>query len=174
LRGDERIECCLLMIDKIVQTTAEALAGIRDGATVLLGGFGSIGQPNALIDGLIEQGASDLTIVANNAGTGHTGLARLLELGRVRKIICSYPRSANSVVFEEVYRAGKLELELVPQGTMAERLRAAGAGIPGDRGRHHACHRQGGARDRRPRLHSRTGFARRRGVDRSMAGRPLG
>jgi 3-oxoadipate CoA-transferase alpha subunit len=118
------------MIDKIVQTTAEALAGIRDGATVLLGGFGSIGQPNALIDGLIEQGASDLTIVANNAGTGRTGLARLLELGRVRKIICSYPRSANSVVFEEVYRAGKLELELVPQGTMAERLRAAGAGIP--------------------------------------------
>ncbi len=118
------------MIDKIVQNLAEAMAGIADGAVVLLGGFGSIGQPNALIDGLIEQGAKDLTVVSNNAGTGRFGLARLLELGRVRKIICSYPRSANSVVFEEVYRAGKIELEIVPQGTMAERMRAAGAGIP--------------------------------------------
>jgi 3-oxoadipate CoA-transferase, alpha subunit len=118
------------MINKIVQTMAEAMADIRDGAVVLLGGFGSIGQPNALIDGLIEHGAKDLTIVSNNAGVGRIGLARLLELGRVRKIICSYPRSVDPVVFEELYRAGKIELEIVPQGTLAERLRAAGAGIP--------------------------------------------
>jgi 3-oxoadipate CoA-transferase, alpha subunit len=118
------------MINKIVQTMAEAMAGIRDGAVVLLGGFGSIGQPNALIYGLIEQGAKDLTVVANNAGVGHTGLARLMEVGRVRKIICSYPRTSDPVVFEGLYRAGKIELEVVPQGTMAERMRAAGAGIP--------------------------------------------
>ena len=118
------------MINKIVQTMAEAMAGIRDGAVVLLGGFGSIGQPNALIDGLIEHGAKELTIVSNNAGVGRIGLARLLELGRARKIICSYPRTVDPVVFEELYRAGKIELEIVPQGTMAERLRAAGAGIP--------------------------------------------
>jgi 3-oxoadipate CoA-transferase, alpha subunit len=118
------------MIDKIVQTMAEAMAGIRDGAVVLLGGFGSIGQPNALIDGLIEHGAKDLTVVSNNAGVGRIGLARLLDLGRVRKIICSYPRTVDPVVFEELYRAGKIELEIVPQGTLAERLRAAGAGIP--------------------------------------------
>jgi 3-oxoadipate CoA-transferase alpha subunit len=118
------------MINKIVQTMAEAMAGIRDGASVLLGGFGSIGQPNALIDGLIEHGAKDLTIVSNNAGVGRIGLARLLELGRVRKIICSYPRSVDPTVFEELYRAGKIELEIVPQGTLAERMRAAGAGIP--------------------------------------------
>jgi 3-oxoadipate CoA-transferase, alpha subunit len=120
----------LRMINKIVQTMAEGMAGIRDGAVVLVGGFGSIGQPNALIDGLIEHGAKDLTIVSNNAGVGRIGLARLLELGRVRKIICSYPRSVDPVVFEELYRAGKIELEIVPQGTLAERLRAAGAGIP--------------------------------------------
>jgi 3-oxoadipate CoA-transferase alpha subunit len=118
------------MINKIVQTMAEAMADIRDGAVVLLGGFGSIGQPNALIDGLIEYGAKDLIIVSNNAGVGRIGLARLLELGRVRKIICSYPRSVDPVVFEELYRAGKIELEIVPQGTLAERMRAAGAGIP--------------------------------------------
>ena len=109
---------------------AEATAGIRDGAIVLIGGFGSIGQPNALIDGLIEQGARDLTVVANNAGVGHTGLARLLETGRVRKIICSYPRTSDPVVFESLYREGRIELEVMPQGTMAERMRAAGAGIP--------------------------------------------
>jgi 3-oxoadipate CoA-transferase alpha subunit len=118
------------MINKIVQSMAQAMADVHDGAVVLLGGFGSIGQPNALIDGLIENGAKDLTVVSNNAGVGRAGLARLLELGRVRKIICSYPRSAGSVVFEELYRAGKVALEVVPQGTMAERLRAAGAGIP--------------------------------------------
>jgi len=118
------------MINRIVQSMAEALAGIRDGAIVLIGGFGSIGQPNALIDGLIEQGARDLTVVANNAGVGHTGLARLLETGRVRKIICSYPRTSDPVVFESLYREGRIELEVMPQGTMAERMRAAGAGIP--------------------------------------------
>jgi 3-oxoadipate CoA-transferase alpha subunit len=118
------------MINKIVQSMAEAMADVGDGAVVLLGGFGSIGQPNALIDGLIEHGAKDLTVVSNNAGVGRIGLARLLELGRVRKIICSYPRTVDPVVFESLYRAGKIELEIVPQGTMAERLRAAGAGIP--------------------------------------------
>jgi 3-oxoadipate CoA-transferase alpha subunit len=118
------------MINKIVPDLTAALAGIPDGATVLIGGFGSVGQPDALIEALIEQGATNLTCVANNAGTGHTGLARLMELGRVRKIICSFPRSVGSVVFEDLYRNGKIELEIVPQGTMAERMRAAGAGIP--------------------------------------------
>ena len=117
------------MINKIVQSMAEAMAGIRDGSVVLVGGFGSIGQPNALIEGLIQQGAKDLTVVANNSGAGRVGLAKLLDAGRVRKIICSYPRSSGSVVFEELYRAGRIALEIVPQGTMAERMRAAGAGI---------------------------------------------
>lgn len=119
------------MIDKTVRTMAEAMDGIADGSVILLGGFGSVGQSEALIDGLIEQGAKDLVIVANNAGTGRMGLARLMELGRVRRIVCSYPRSVGSVVFEELYRAGKLELEIVPQGTLAERIRAAGAGVGG-------------------------------------------
>ena len=118
------------MIDKIVKSLTDAMAGIHDGAVVLVGGFGSIGQPNALIAGLIEQGAKDLTVVANNAGVGHTGLARLMEVGRVRKIICSYPRTSDPVVFEGLYRKGLIELEVMPQGTMAERMRAAGAGIP--------------------------------------------
>jgi 3-oxoadipate CoA-transferase, alpha subunit len=109
---------------------AEAMAGVRDGSVVLIGGFGSIGQPNALIEGLIEQGAKDLTVVANNSGVGHVGLAALLETGRVRKIICSFPRTADPVVFEKLWREGRIELECVPQGTMAERMRAAGAGIP--------------------------------------------
>jgi 3-oxoadipate CoA-transferase, alpha subunit len=118
------------MINKVVQNIAEAMAGIDDGSIVLVGGFGSIGQPNALIEGLIEQGAKDLTVVANNSGVGHSGLAALLETGRVRKIVCSYPRTVDPVVFEELYRAGRIELEVLPQGTMAERMRAAGAGIP--------------------------------------------
>ena len=108
---------------------AEAMAGIKDGDTVLLGGFGSVGQPDALLDGLIETGARDLVVVANNAGSGQVGLARLMELRRVRRIICSFPRSQGSVVFEALYRAGEIELEIVPQGTMAERMRAAGAGV---------------------------------------------
>src|SRR5260221_9929968 len=118
------------MINKQVANIAAALDGVQDGGTVLVGGFGSVGQPNALIEGLIEQGARDLTVVANNAGTGHVGLAKLLAAGRIRRIICSFPRSSGSVVFEELFTAGKLELEIVPQGTLAERLRAAGAGIP--------------------------------------------
>ena len=118
------------MIDKICAAMAEALAGIKDGSTVLVGGFGAVGQPDALVEGLIEQGAKDLTVVANNAGTGRVGIAKLMELGRVRRIVCSFPRSAGSVVFEELYKAGKIELEIVPQGTLAERLRAAGAGVP--------------------------------------------
>ncbi len=118
------------MINKIVADMAAALDGIADGAVVLIGGFGSVGQPNQLIDGLIEHGARDLTIVLNNAGVGHIGVARLMELGRVRRVVCSFPRSSDSSVFEGLYREGKIELELVPQGTLAERLRAAGAGIP--------------------------------------------
>ena len=103
------------MINKIVQSMADALEGIRDGSTVLIGGFGSVGQPDDLIEGLIELGAKDLVCVANNAGVGHTGLARLIELGRVRKIICSFPRSSDPVAFETAYREGRIELEIVPQ-----------------------------------------------------------
>jgi len=117
------------VINKISASVAEALSGIQDGATVLVGGFGTAGIPNELIDGLIEQRARDLTVVNNNAGNGDTGLAALLKTGRVRKIICSFPRQADSWVFDELYRAGKIELELVPQGNLAERLRAAGAGV---------------------------------------------
>ena len=117
------------MINKIAASIAEALSGVQDGATVLIGGFGTAGIPNELIDGLIEQGAKDLTVVNNNAGNADAGLAALLKTGRVRKIICSFPRQADSWVFDELYRAGKIELELVPQGNLAERLRAAGAGV---------------------------------------------
>ncbi len=117
------------MINKITDTIAEALSGIQDGATVLIGGFGTSGNPVELIDGLIAQGARDLTIVNNNAGNGDTGLAALLKSGQVRKIICSFPRQVDSWVFDELYRSGKIELELVPQGNLAERMRAAGAGI---------------------------------------------
>jgi 3-oxoadipate CoA-transferase, alpha subunit len=117
------------MIDKIARSVAEAMAGVPDGATVLIGGFGTAGIPNELIDGLLEQGARELTVVNNNAGNGETGLAALLKSGRVRKMICSFPRQVDSQVFDGLYRAGKLELELVPQGNLAERIRAAGAGI---------------------------------------------
>jgi len=117
------------MIDKIAASVADALAGVRDGSTVLIGGFGTAGIPNELIDGLIAQGAKDLVVVNNNAGNGDTGLAALLMTGRVRKIICSFPRQADSHVFDGLYRSGRIELELVPQGNLAERIRAAGAGI---------------------------------------------
>ena len=119
------------MIDKIVPNVEAALAGIQDGSTIMIGGFGGAGQPAELIDALINQGAKDLVIVNNNAGNGDYGLAALLKTGRVRKIICSFPRQADSHVFDGLYRAGKLELELVPQGNLAERIRAAGAGIGG-------------------------------------------
>ncbi len=117
------------MINKIANSVEAALAGVQDGATVMIGGFGTAGIPDELIDGLIAQGAKDLTVVNNNAGNGETGLAALLKAGRVRKIICSFPRQADSQVFDGLYRSGKLELELVPQGNLAERIRAAGAGI---------------------------------------------
>ncbi|MFT3778530.1 MAG: 3-oxoacid CoA-transferase subunit A [Ottowia sp.] len=117
------------MIDKIADSVAEALSGVQDGATVLIGGFGTSGNPTELIDGLIAQGARELTVVNNNAGNGETGLAALLKAGRVRKIICSFPRQVDSWVFDELYRGGRIELELVPQGNLAERMRAAGAGI---------------------------------------------
>ncbi|MBI3506914.1 MAG: 3-oxoacid CoA-transferase subunit A [Proteobacteria bacterium] len=119
------------MINKIVASMAEALEGVKDGAVVLIAGFGNSGIPVELIDGLIEQGAKDLTVVSNNAGSGRTDVAKLLATGRVRKLVCSYPRTSGSVVFEELYSAGKLELELVPQGTLSERMRAAAAGIGG-------------------------------------------
>ena len=117
------------MIDKISPSVAHALQGLHDGATVLIGGFGTAGIPGELIDGLIEQGARDLTVVNNNAGNGEHGLAALLKAGRVRKVICSFPRQADSQVFDALYRSGRVELELVPQGNLAERIRAAGAGI---------------------------------------------
>lgn len=117
------------MIDKIAAGAAQALADVHDGATVMIGGFGGAGMPSHLIDALIAQGARDLVVVSNNAGSGETGLAALLKAGRVRRIICSFPRQADSHVFDELYRAGRIELELVPQGNLAERIRAAGAGI---------------------------------------------
>ncbi len=117
------------MINKISSSIGDALADVADGSTVLIGGFGTAGIPAELIDGLIEQGARELTVVNNNAGNGETGLAALLKAGRVRKIICSFPRQADSQVFDDLYRRGRIELELVPQGNLAERLRAAGAGV---------------------------------------------
>lgn len=119
------------MINKIFESTSSALADIQDGATIMIGGFGNAGMPSALIDALIEQGARELTIVNNNAGNGDTGLAALLKAKRVRKIICSFPRQTDSYVFDALYRAGEIELELTPQGNLAERIRAAGAGIGG-------------------------------------------
>src|SRR5215475_7129132 len=116
------------MIDKQVASPAAAVADVFDGATVMIGGFGNAGMPAALIDGLIAQGAKDLTIVNNNAGNGETGLAALLKARRVRRILCSFPRQVDSHVFDALYRAGEIELELVPQGNLAERIRAAGAG----------------------------------------------
>jgi 3-oxoadipate CoA-transferase alpha subunit len=117
-------------MDKTLGSTADAVAGIPDGATVMIGGFGGSGAPIELIHALIDQGARHLTVVNNNAGNGHVGLAALIEQGRVDKLICSFPRSADPSVFVETYHAGKIELEIVPQGTLAERIRAGGAGIP--------------------------------------------
>lgn len=117
------------MINKIVASAAAAVADVLDGATVMIGGFGTAGMPSELIDALIAQGARDLTIVNNNAGNADTGLAALLKSRRVRKIICSFPRQTDSYVFDALYHAGEIELELVPQGNLAERIRAAGAGI---------------------------------------------
>ena len=117
------------MIDKFVESADAALQGIADGATVMIGGFGGAGQPVELIDALLANGVRDLTVVSNNAGNGDTGLGALLAAGRVRKIICSFPRQVDSHVFDALYRQGRIELELVPQGNLAERIRASGAGI---------------------------------------------
>jgi 3-oxoadipate CoA-transferase alpha subunit len=119
------------MIDKTAASVADALAGVRDGSTIMIGGFGRAGQPVELIDALIEQGATNLTVVSNNAGNGEVGLAKLVGLGRIRRIVCSFPRQSDSHLFDAQYRAGNIELELVPQGNLAERIRAAGAGIGG-------------------------------------------
>ncbi|MEO5843442.1 MAG: 3-oxoacid CoA-transferase subunit A [Caldimonas sp.] len=119
------------MIEKQVASLADAVADVADGATVMIGGFGTAGLPNELVGALLEQGAKGLTIVNNNAGNGDTGLAALIAARRVRKIICSFPRQADSHHFDRAYRAGEIELELVPQGNLAERIRAAGAGIGG-------------------------------------------
>jgi 3-oxoadipate CoA-transferase alpha subunit len=113
----------------LVETLDEAVEGVRDGATLLVGGFGLAGMPFELIDALIRQGATGLTVVSNNAGNGDVGLAALLAAGRVRKMICSFPRQADSYVFDDLYRARRIELEVVPQGTLVERMRAGGAGI---------------------------------------------
>jgi 3-oxoadipate CoA-transferase alpha subunit len=119
-----------MMIDKTIISVAEGVSDIFDGATVMIGGFGEAGSPIELIHALIDHGARGLTVVNNNTGSGHVGLAALIESGNVRKMICSYPRTTNSTVFPDLYRSGKIELELVPQGTLAERIRAGGAGIP--------------------------------------------
>lgn len=117
------------MINKISNSVIESLGEVKDGSTILISGFGTAGIPHELIGGLIEQGANDLTIVCNNAGNGDFGVAALLKTGRVRKVVCSFPRQVDSYVFDGLYRDGKIELELVPQGNLAERIRAAGAGL---------------------------------------------
>jgi 3-oxoadipate CoA-transferase alpha subunit len=117
------------MIDKTAASLEAAVSDVRDGATVMISGFGDAGMPHELVDALLAQGATDLTIVSNNAGNGERGIAALLKAGRVRKVVCSFPRQADSHVFDGLYRSGRIELELVPQGNLAERIRAAGAGI---------------------------------------------
>jgi 3-oxoadipate CoA-transferase alpha subunit len=118
------------VVDKVVPSLEAAVAGVRDGAVVMVGGFGGAGQPVALLETLVAQGARDLTLINNNAGNGERGLAALLKAGRVRKIVCSFPRQPDSYVFDDLYRTGRIELEVVPQGNLAERIRAGGAGIP--------------------------------------------
>jgi 3-oxoadipate CoA-transferase alpha subunit len=118
------------MIDKFVPDIAAALEGVTDGATIMMGGFGTVGQPTALVDHIAEMGVKGLTIIANNAGAAFGGMTKLLEAGAIRKVVCSYPRSSNSTLFIDLYRDGKIELDLTPQGTLAERIRAASAGIP--------------------------------------------
>ena len=166
------------MIDKIFESLERAVADVHDGATVMIGGFGTAGMPSELIDALIAQGARDLTIVNNNAGNGDTGLAALLKARRVRKIICSFPRQADSQVFDALYRAGEIELELVPQGNLAERIRAAGAGIGGfftPTGYGTAARRgQGDARDRRPALRARDADPRRLRADQGASAATAG
>ena len=118
------------MIDKFVETIEAAIQDIQDGAVIMVGGFGSVGQPHALVEAVASRGLRELTIIANNAGGDFGGLPKLIGQGAIRKVICSYPRAATKSAFDEMYRAGRIELELVPQGTLAERIRAAGAGVP--------------------------------------------
>jgi len=118
------------MIDKFVPDLATALEGVKDGATIMMGGFGTVGQPTALVDQIADMGIKNLTIIANNAGAAFGGMTKLLQAGAIRKVVCSYPRSSNSTLFIDLYREGKIELDLTPQGTLAERIRAASAGIP--------------------------------------------
>ena len=165
------------MISKLVANAAAALADVPDGATVMIGGFGTAGQPMELIDALLEQGAKDLVIINNNAGNGTAGLAALLGANRVRKIICSFPRQVDSQIFDGPYRSGKIELELVPQGNLAERIRAAGAGIGvlHAHGLRHAAGRgQGNPRNQRPPVRAGIPAARRLRADQGRARRPLG
>ena len=167
------------MIDKFVRSVAEALDGIKDGSTVLIAGFAQVGEPRALIDGLIEQGAKDLVVVHNTAGRFREGVARLIGERRVRKIVCSFARSRGSVLFEEVFAAGQIELEIVPQGTMAERIRAGAAGIPAfftatGAGTKLAEGKEARMFDGPARIHPRTRDPRRRRAGRGVAGRPLG
>ena len=162
----------------VVGSPLEAVAGIQDGATVMVGGFGAAGQPVELIDALIESGATDLTVVNNNAGNGDVGLAALIREGRVRRIICSFPRQQDSWHFDAAYRAGTIELELVPQGNLAERIRAGGCRdrcvLHPDRVRHAAGRGQGGPRDRRQAVRARARAHRRRGAGEGARGRRLG
>ena len=165
------------MISKLVANAAAALADVPDGATVMIGGFGTAGQPMELIDALLEQGAKDLVIINNNAGNGTAGLAALLGANRVRKIICSFPRQVDSQIFDGLYRSGKIELELVPQGNLAERIRAAGAGIGAfftPTGYGAAGRGQGNPRNQRPPVRAGIPAARRLRADQGRARRPLG
>jgi len=142
------------MIDKRFQSTAEAVQDVKDGDTVMISGFGEVGNPTELVHALVDHGATELTVINNNAGNGHVGLAALLENGQVNRIICSFPRSTDSSVFTGLYRQGRIELELVPQGTLAERIRAAGAGLGGFYTR--TSSQQGNAQYQRHRLGART------------------
>ncbi len=166
------------MIDKVAVSLEAAVTGIRDGATILIGGFGTAGMPSELVAALIAQGARELTIVSNNAGNGDTGLAALLAARRVRKIVCSFPRQADSYVFDDLYRWKQLELELVPQGNLAARIQAAGAGFGAfytPHGLRNAARRgQGDAGDRRAQVRPRVSDPRRRRADQGLARRSLG
>jgi hypothetical protein len=166
------------MIDKIEPNARRALAGLTDGMTVMIGGFGGAGQPNHLINALIDCDVGELTVINNNAGNGDAGLAALLLAGRVRKIVCSFPRQVDSHVFDKLYREKRIELELVPQGNLAERIRAAGAGIGAfffaDRLWHRTHTRTRDTPDRWPGLCPGTSAARRLRVDLSARWRPLG
>ncbi len=165
------------MIDKSMASADAAVADIPDGATLMVGGFGPAGQPYALLDALIRRRPRALTLISNNAGNGDFGLAALLKAGCVRKVVCSFPRQADSWVFDDLYRRGELELELVPQGNLAARIQAAGAGsavLYPDRLWHPIGGRKGNPRDRRPPIRFRTAAEGRLRADQGRTSRPLG